>query len=70
MSYENFGVELFFRVISNEGISAASFCHHVTALVPDMFCNLYFVKIHKISNNSATNEARQKISTNLESLEN
>jgi hypothetical protein len=39
-------------------------------LVPDMFYNFYLVKNHKIANNSATTEAREKISTNLESLEN
>jgi hypothetical protein len=53
----------------NEGISAASFCRQVVALVPDMVCNFYLVKIHKIVNNSATTEAREKISTYLESLE-
>jgi hypothetical protein len=35
-----------------EGISAASFCCLVAALVPDMRCNLYLVKYHKIANNS------------------
>jgi hypothetical protein len=28
-------------------------------LVPDMFCNFYLVKNHKIANNSATAEARK-----------
>ena len=45
---------------SNEGISAASFCHQMAALVPDIFCNFYIVKNHKIANNSATTEAREK----------
>jgi hypothetical protein len=36
--------------------------------LPDMFCNFYIVKNHKIANNSATIEAREKISTYLESL--
>jgi len=54
---------------SIEGISAASFCCQVAALVPDMFYNFYLVKNHKIANNSATTEAREKISTCLESLE-
>jgi hypothetical protein len=53
----------------NEGISAASFCHQVAASVPNMFCNFYFVKNHKNANSSATTEAREKISTDLESLE-
>ncbi len=45
---------------SNEGMSAASFCCQVAALVPDMFCNFYLVKIHKIANNLATTEDREK----------
>jgi hypothetical protein len=53
----------------NEGKSAASFCRQVAALVQDMFCNFYVVKNHKIVNNAATAEAREKISTYLESLE-
>jgi len=36
----------------------------VAALVADMFCNFYFVKNHKIANNSTTAEAR-KISTDI-----
>ncbi len=56
-------------VTGNKGKSAASFCHHVASWVSDMFCNFYFVKYHKIANNSATTEAREKISTYLESLE-
>jgi hypothetical protein len=54
---------------NNEGISAASFCGQVAALVLDMFGNFYLVKNHKIANNSATTEATEKISTDLESLE-
>jgi hypothetical protein len=41
----------------NEGKSAASFCHQVAALVPDMFYNFYLVKNYKIANNLATTEA-------------
>jgi hypothetical protein len=41
----------------------------VAALVSDVFCNFYLVKNHKIANNSATTEAREKISTYLKSLE-
>jgi hypothetical protein len=37
--------------------------------VPDMFCNVYLLKNNKIANNSATTEAREIISTYLESLE-
>ncbi len=53
----------------NEGKSADSFCRQVAALVPDMFCNFYLVKNHKIANNLVPTEAREKISTYLESLE-
>ncbi len=38
-------------------------------MVPAMLCNFYLVKNHKIADNSATTEAREKISTYLESLE-
>jgi hypothetical protein len=41
----------------------------VAALVQDMFCNFYLQKNHKAANNSATTEAREKISSYLESLE-
>ncbi len=34
----------------NEGVSAASLCHQVAALVQDMFCNFYLSKNHKIAN--------------------
>jgi hypothetical protein len=34
-----------------------------------MFCNSYLVKNHKIVKNSTTSEAREKISTDLESSE-
>jgi hypothetical protein len=53
----------------NEGKSAANFCHQVATLVSDMFCNFYLAKYHKIANNSATTEAREKISTYSKSLE-
>jgi hypothetical protein len=43
----------------NEGKSAASFCCQVAALVPDMFCNFYFVKNHKIVKNTTTTKARE-----------
>jgi hypothetical protein len=59
---------LFQKPEPNEGISAANFSCQVAALVPDMFCNFYLMKNHKISNNSASNEAREKISTDWESL--
>jgi hypothetical protein len=55
--------------IINERKSAASFCHWVAALVSDMFCNFYVVKNHKMATYSATMKAREKISTDLESLE-
>jgi hypothetical protein len=53
----------------NEEISAVNLCWQVAALFPDMFCNFYLVKNHKITNNSATTEAREKINTYLEDLE-
>ncbi len=54
---------------NNEGKSAARFCHQVAAWVLDMFWNFYLVKHQKITINSATTEAREKISTDLESVE-
>jgi hypothetical protein len=47
------------------GKSAAIFRHQVAAWVPDLLCNFYLVKSHKIANNSATTEGREKISTDL-----
>jgi hypothetical protein len=41
----------------------------VAAWLPDMFCNLYSVKNHKIAEISTTTKAGEKISTDLESLE-
>jgi len=34
-----------------------------------MFCNFYLVKNHKIAKNSTTTKAREKNSTDMESLE-
>jgi hypothetical protein len=42
-------------------------CHQVAAWVPHMFSDSYLGKNHKIDNNSTTFEAREKISTKLES---
>ncbi len=50
-------------------MSAARFCHQVAAWVTDMFHNFYLVKNHIIANNPATIKAREKISTDLQSLE-
>jgi hypothetical protein len=52
-----------------QGKSAASFHHQEAAWFPDMFCNFYLVKNHKIVKNSTTTKAKEKISTDLESLE-
>jgi hypothetical protein len=41
----------------------------VAAWVSDIFSNFYLVKSHKISDRSATTEAREKNSTDLESVE-
>ncbi len=35
----------------------------------DIFCNFYLVKSHKIAKNAETTEAREKIRTDLESVE-
>ena len=53
----------------NEVKSAVIFCCLVAAWAPDMFCDFYLVKSHKIANNSATTAAREKISKDLESVE-
>jgi len=54
---------------SNQGKSAARFRHQAAAWIPDMFCNFYLVKSHNIANNSATAEAREKMSADSESSE-
>jgi hypothetical protein len=41
----------------------------VAAWFPDMFNNSYSVKIHKIVNYLATTEGKEKISTDIETLE-
>jgi hypothetical protein len=41
----------------------------VAAWFPDMFRNFYFEKNHKIAKNSTTTKAREKIVTDLESIE-
>ncbi len=56
-------------IVTNEGKSAAIFHHQVAAWFPDMFRNFYLAKSHKIANNLATTEAREKIRTDLESVE-
>jgi hypothetical protein len=53
---------------ANEGMSAAIFCCQVAAFVSVIYCKFYLVKNDKIANNSATTEAREEISTYLESL--
>ncbi len=57
------------RALDNEGKSAASFCHQVAAWFPDMFCNFYLVKNHKITKTQQPLKLEKKISTYLESLE-
>jgi hypothetical protein len=56
-------------MVLSERKSVASFYRQVAAWVPDMFCSFYLVKNHKISKNSSTTKAREKISTDLGSLE-
>ncbi len=53
----------------NQDKSAARFCYQVAAWDPDIFSNFYLMKSHKIANNSANTETREKISTDLKSLE-
>ena len=63
---------LFYKRITlvNEGRLAASFYHQTASWVPHMFCNFYLVKNHKIvSSNSLTTKAREKVWTDLKSLE-
>jgi hypothetical protein len=38
----------------------ASFCHQMAAWVPDMCCDFYLPKNHKIVNNSTITKAREK----------
>jgi hypothetical protein len=52
-----------------EGKSDVSFSHQVAAWFPDMFCNFYLVKNHKVPKNLTATKAREKISSYLESLE-
>jgi len=52
----------------NEAKSAASFCRQVAAWAVDMFCDFYLMKNHKIAKNSTTTKAREKLSTDFESL--
>jgi hypothetical protein len=55
--------------LNNEGKSAASFCHQLAALVPDMYYNFYLVKNCKSAKDIITTKAREKISADMESLE-
>jgi hypothetical protein len=48
-----------------DGKSAARVFHQVATWVPYMFCNFYLTKSFKIANNSASIEARAKISIDL-----
>jgi hypothetical protein len=57
------------KYVNNEGKSAASFCHQVALWFPDILCNFYTVKNHKIAENSTRTKGREKISTDLQSLE-
>jgi hypothetical protein len=56
----NCGCKLF-QMKHNQDKSVAIFCCQVAAWVPNMFSNFDSVKSHKIANNSATSEAREKI---------
>jgi hypothetical protein len=69
VSYVKREVEYLASASTNEGKSAATFCHQVVVWFPDMFCNFYLVKSHKTAKNSTTTKGREKISIALESLE-
>ncbi len=57
-------------MVAQWGGISCQFFRQVAALFPDMFCNFYLVKNHKIAKkNSTTIKASTKISTYLESLE-
>ncbi len=45
----------------NEDRPVARLCCQVAAQIPDILCNFYLVKNHKIANYSAITEAREKI---------
>ncbi len=47
----------------------ATFCRQVATWAPDMFCNFYFLKNHKIANNSMTTKTRELKNIDFESLE-
>ncbi len=53
----------------NDGNSAAGLCCKVAAFVPDMFCKFKSARNNKIANNLTITKAREKISTDLKSLE-
>jgi hypothetical protein len=44
----------------NEEKSAASLFHQVASWFPNMFCNFYLLKHHKVAKNSTTTKAREK----------
>jgi hypothetical protein len=54
------GNEQNYFLIFNEGKSAASFCHQVAAWLPDMFCNFYKVKNHKIAKTQLSQKLEEK----------
>ncbi len=58
------------KLCANLDKSAASFMPpNCSTRVPDMPRNFYLVKNHNIVHNSTTTEAREKINTDLDSLE-
>jgi hypothetical protein len=57
-------------MLFNEGKTDASFCCQVAAWVTNMFWDFYSVKNHKIAKKPSTiTKAREKMNTDLESLE-
>jgi hypothetical protein len=58
-----------YQNVDNEVKSVAIFCRQLAAWVAAMFCAFYLVKNNKIANNSTTTIAREKMNTDLKSLE-
>jgi hypothetical protein len=67
--FPNWSFQPSLMFVSTKNVSAASFWRQVAAWFTTMFCNIYLVKNYKFSNNSTTTNAREKISTELESLD-
>ncbi len=54
------GKPLYHGNTMTKGKSPASFSHQVAEWFPDMFCNFYLVKNHKIAKNSTNTKLEKK----------